>query len=82
MKFCHLLFNDPLSPGSGYQDPAQEAARLDSEGDDEKRSRASGGSPSRIQAWSSSDGREQLGSRPFCSGAHGQAPCLLHFFNV
>lgn len=47
--FRHLLFNDLLSPGLWYQDPAQEAAHLDSEGDHEKRSQRQ---PGEARGWS------------------------------
>lgn len=52
MELCHLLLNDSLTPGWWYQDPAQEAPCLVSEGDGER------GSQKTVRGCPSPDGQE------------------------
>lgn len=61
-------------------DPALEAASLDSKGDREKRSKSTRGGWRVVPGLPISGGPEWPRSWPLCSGAHGQAPCLLGFF--
>lgn len=68
--FCHPWFNDLLSPGCSAR-PSPRRSRSRHKGDHEKRSKWTRGGQEAVptvRPW----GPEELGRRPFCSGAHGR----------